>query len=101
MPAPSERMAAFRNTVVYNLGAGAADDVRWNTRTTVPTRATLAPVRALAARRGWDIEAWLFNDGARTALEAAEDEQGLVLSSPWPHRDGPAKLWPQMWAAWT
>jgi len=65
-------MAAFRNTVVYNLGAGAADDVRWNTRTTVPTLATSAPIRVLAARRGWDIEAWLFNDGARTALEAAE-----------------------------
>ena len=52
MPAPSERMAAFRNTVVYNLGAGAADDVRWNPRTTVPTLATLAPLRALAVRRG-------------------------------------------------
>ncbi len=32
------------------------------------------------------------------------DEQGLVLSSPWPYRDGPlsmAELWPRMWAAWT
>ncbi len=32
------------------------------------------------------------------------DEQGLVISSPWPQRDDPlitAELWPQMWAAWT
>ena len=72
MPAPSERMVAFRNTVIFNLGAGAVDDVRWNTRTTVPTLASVAPLRALAARRGWDIEAWLFNDSARTALEEAE-----------------------------
>jgi hypothetical protein len=72
MPAPSERTVAFRNTVVFNLGAGAADGVRWNARTTVPTLASLAPLRALAARRGWDIEAWLFDDSARTTLEAAE-----------------------------
>ena len=46
--------------------------MRWNTRTTVPTLASVAPLRALAARRGWDIEAWLFNDAARTVLEEAE-----------------------------
>lgn len=31
------------------------------------------------------------------------DEQGLVVSSPWPRRDDPlitAELWPQMWTAW-
>ena len=72
MPAPSERTVAFRNTVVLNLGAGAVADVRWNTRTTVPTLSTFAPLRALAARRGWDIDAWFFDDGACTALEAAE-----------------------------
>jgi hypothetical protein len=69
MLTPSERTVAFRNTVVFNLGAGAADDVRWNTRTTVPTLATLAPFRGLAAWRGWDIKVWLFNDGAHTAWE--------------------------------
>ena len=51
MPAPSERTVAFRNTVVLNLGAGAVADVRWNTRTTVPTLSTFVPLRALAARR--------------------------------------------------
>jgi hypothetical protein len=32
------------------------------------------------------------------------DEQGLVISSPWPQRDDTlitAELWPRMWAAWT
>ena len=72
MPAPSERTVAFRNTVVFNLGAGTADDVRWNASTTVPTLSSFAPLRALAARRGWDLEAWFFDDGACTALEAAE-----------------------------
>jgi hypothetical protein len=72
MPAPSERTVAFRNTVVFNLGAGAAAEVRWNTRTTDPTLASFAPLRALAARRRWAIDEWFFNDGAATVLEAAE-----------------------------
>jgi hypothetical protein len=99
MPAPSERTVAFRNTVVFNLGAGAVGDVRWNTRTTVPTLSSFAPLRALAARRGWDLEAWFFDDGACTALEAAEGRwqpaiaaiafpPGVVSSS---HRAAPAR----------
>ena len=72
MPAPSERAAAFQNTVVFNLGAGAGADVRWNSRTTIPSLASFAPFRALAARRRWDIEAWFFDDGAATVLEAAQ-----------------------------
>jgi hypothetical protein len=73
MPGPSDRTTAFRSTVVYNLGAGAAGaDPRWNPRTTIPTLATLAPIRALAARRGWAIDAWLFNDGAAGPLEACQ-----------------------------
>ena len=68
MPAPSERTVAFRNTVVFNFGAGAGDDVHWNARTTVPTLSLLAPLWALAARPGWDLEAWFFDDGACTAL---------------------------------
>ena len=47
--------------------------------------------------------------GRHGAVSVAErlllclDEQGLVVSSPWPHRSDPlitAALWPQMWAAW-
>jgi hypothetical protein len=73
MPGPSDRTTAFRSTVVYNLGAGEAGaDPRWNPRTTIPTLATLAPIRALAARRGWAIDAWLFNDGAAGPLEACQ-----------------------------
>ncbi len=67
--------------MVFNLGAGAADDVRWNTRTTVPTLASFVPLRALAARPGWDIEAWFFNDAARTALEAAERRWRLAIAA--------------------
>ncbi|MFM9151106.1 MAG: RNA-directed DNA polymerase, partial [Candidatus Planktophila sp.] len=47
--------------------------------------------------------------GGHGALSVVErlllclDEQGLVVSSPWPQRDDQlitAELWPQMWAAW-
>ena len=72
MPAPSDRTAAFRSTVVYNLGAGAGEEPRWNSRTLIPTLSSFATFRALAARRRWPIEAWLFDDGAVTALEACQ-----------------------------
>jgi hypothetical protein len=73
MPALDDRTTAFRSTVIYNLGGGAAGAApSWNSRTLIPTLASFAPVRALAARRGWNIEAWLYDDGARGPLEACE-----------------------------
>lgn len=72
MPPPSERTTAFQSAVVYNLGAAAGVSPRWNGRTTVPTLASFAPVRALAARRNWAITAWLFEDGEGRALEVCE-----------------------------
>jgi hypothetical protein len=56
MPALDDRTSAFRSTVIYNLGGGDAGP-RWNRRTLIPTLESFAPVRALAARRGWNIEA--------------------------------------------
>jgi hypothetical protein len=77
MPAPSEHTAVLEwewapNTVVFNLGAGAGADVRWNSCTTVPTLESFAPLRALAALRRWAIDAWFFDDGAATVLEAVQ-----------------------------
>jgi hypothetical protein len=73
MPALDDRTTAFRSTVIYNLGGGAAGAApSWNPRTIIPTLASFAPIRALAARRGWNIEAWLYDDGARVPLEACE-----------------------------
>jgi hypothetical protein len=73
MPAPDDRATAFRCTVIYNLGGGDAGAApRWTSRTLIPTLASFAPVRALAARRGWHIEAWLYDDGARGPLEECE-----------------------------
>jgi hypothetical protein len=73
MPAPDDRSSAFRSTVIYNLGAGdAGADPRWNPRTFIPTLASFAPVRALAARRGWQIDSWLYDDGAAGPLEACQ-----------------------------
>ena len=72
MPAPSDRQAAFRSTVVYNLGAEAGVDLRWNPRTQIPTLASFQPVRRLAARLGLSLDAWLFEDGATGALEACQ-----------------------------
>jgi hypothetical protein len=73
MPAPCDRSAAFRSTVVYNLGAGEAGaDPSWNPRTNVPTLSSFAHIRALAARRGWMIETWLYDDGAAGPLEARQ-----------------------------
>ncbi len=73
MPALDDRTSAFRSTVIYNLGA--RDDAaapRWNVRTCIPTLTSYAPARALAARRGWRIEAWLYDDGAAGPLEACQ-----------------------------
>jgi hypothetical protein len=77
MPALDDRTTAFRSTVIYNLGGGDAGAApRWNPRTLIPTLASFAPVRALAARRGWNIEqmieAWLYDDGAAGPLEACQ-----------------------------
>ena len=57
--------------VVYRLAAGPGADVAWNTRTTVPTLASFLPISRLAARRGWDIAAWLYQDRAVGPLEAS------------------------------
>ena len=73
MPVQDDRTSAFRSTVIYNLGArddGAAP--RWNSRTCIPTLASFAPARALAARRGWQIDLWLYDDGAAGPLEACQ-----------------------------
>ena len=40
-------------------------------RTTVPTLASFLPISRLAARRGWDIVAWLYQDRAVGPLEAS------------------------------
>ena len=57
--------------MVYNLGAAGVDP-RWNCRTAIPTLASFAPIRALAARRGLHIEPWLFDDRAVGPLEACQ-----------------------------
>ena len=70
-PADSDRVAAFRTMVIFRLGAGLGGDVPWNPRTVIPTFASFSTVSRLAARRGWDIDAWLFQDRAVGPLEAS------------------------------
>ena len=44
----------------------------WNGRTAIPTLASFAPLRALAARRGLSIDSWFYNDRATGPLEACQ-----------------------------
>jgi hypothetical protein len=67
----SDRAAAFRSTVVFNLGEAGADP-RLNCRTAIPTLASFAPIWALATRLGLHIEAWLYDDRAVCPLEACQ-----------------------------
>ena len=93
MPAPSERSAAFRSTVVYNLGAGAGADVRWNSRTLIPTLASFAPLRTCVTRRRLLIDAWLYDDGTATALEDCQGRwRPAVGALAFDHRGGPGAV---------
>ncbi len=58
---------AYRATVVFRLGSAAGAGVPWR-RTTVPTLSSDAANRALAARTGAEIEAWLIDDAGQLAL---------------------------------
>ena len=82
------RRAAFRTTVVFRLGSGAGEGVRWNNRTLMPTLLTDQPVRELAARMGWATEGWFYDERRAVTLERCEGRwrpalEGLVLT-----RDG-------------
>jgi hypothetical protein len=70
MPGDSSRVAAYKSTVVFELGAGAGNAPRWRPRCTIPTLLSLQPFRDFASRRGLDIAAWLYSDGAECPLEA-------------------------------
>ena len=71
MPGPSDRAAAFKSTVVYNLGAAGVDP-RWKCRILIPTLSSFVPIRAFAARCGLSVDHWLFDDGAPGPLEACQ-----------------------------
>ncbi len=72
MPAggDSSRTEAFKATVIYRLGSCSGKAPAWQPRITIPTLASFQPFREFAARFRLDIEAWLYNDRARSPLEA-------------------------------
>ena len=68
----AERKAAFRATVAFRLGPGIGEALGWNARTTLPTLASVEPVRLHAARLRAEVSEWLYDESRPVALEECE-----------------------------